>query len=235
MKSTISKHASALPYSKLFFCMDFNFLASSTMFCSFFPSRYRSLHLTAMPASRRLSVFLISWPGYGLTMSMAVPVARDSAVVSPPGLVMMRSAAAMYSCMTLVKPSSLTLCCGGTPIFSRSLRRSFCLPVMTTISSPVTQLRACSYSVKTDGLPSYMAPLAQMSTMGLFFSPTKPRFLMQTFFDGTSEKAGTQGMPVTRMSSSLIMGLTWVRFPTAPSCPTKNFSFGKLAQYAWAS
>ena len=45
-----------------------------------------------------------------------------------------------------------------------------------------------------------MAPLAQMRTMGLFFSPTNPRFLMHTFFDGTSEKAGTHGMPVTRMS-----------------------------------
>ena len=51
------------------------------------------LTLMAAPFSSRKSLLRLSWPGIGLTITMAAPRASVSDVVSPPGFDTTRSAA----------------------------------------------------------------------------------------------------------------------------------------------
>src|SRR5262245_30112439 len=62
------------------------------------------------PFSSKKSLLRLSWPGIGLTITIAAPRASVSDVVNPPGLLTTRSATAISSSIWSVKPSTLTRC-----------------------------------------------------------------------------------------------------------------------------
>ena len=68
------------------------------------------LTLAAAPRSSRKSLLAASCPGIGFRMNSGLPSASASDEVSPPGLVRMRSATAINSCMLVAKPSTCVGC-----------------------------------------------------------------------------------------------------------------------------
>src|SRR3989338_9590820 len=64
--------------------------------------------LTAAPFSMRYKVLFVSWPGIGFTIIMGIFLAKTSAVVTPPGFVIIISDMSISSWILWIKPKTIT-------------------------------------------------------------------------------------------------------------------------------